>query len=113
MAAEGDEVGVARRNGCRGTLTGETARRDQCTAEFSPQMLGCDRSLALDDLLDALDPRLDHVKIGDAQSVEIGRDIAKGSGRVAVRHRSVGAARRDADAHAIGTPDGNRSLGDL
>jgi hypothetical protein len=40
VAAEGDEVGVARRDDCRGTLTRETARRDQCTAEFSPQMLG-------------------------------------------------------------------------
>jgi hypothetical protein len=40
VAAEGDEIGLARRDDCRGTLTRETARRDQCTAEFSPQMLG-------------------------------------------------------------------------
>src|ERR1700726_2643804 len=37
VAAEGDEVGVARCDDCRGTLTRETTRRDQCTAEFSPQ----------------------------------------------------------------------------
>jgi len=97
VATERDEIRVACRDNGRGTLTGETAGCDQGAAEFLPKVLGCDRSLALDDLLDALDTRLDHVEVGDAQSIKLGRDIAKGRGRVAVRHRSIGTARRDAD----------------
>src|SRR5260221_12474001 len=50
-----------------------------------------------------------NVEVGDAQPIELGRDIAKGRGRVAVRHRTVAAARRDTDAHAVGAPDGDRS----
>src|SRR5437868_11523869 len=113
VATERDEIRVACRDNGRGTLTGETAGCDQDATEFSPKVLGCDRSLALDDLLDALDARLDNVEVRDAQSIELGRDIAKGRGRVAVRHRSIGAARRDADADAIGTPHRNCSLRDL
>ena len=113
LATERDEICVACRDYGRGTLSSKTAGCDQGTAEFSPKVLGSDRSLAFDDLLDALDPRLDHVEVGDAQPIKLSRDIAKGRGRVAVRHRSVGAARRDADADAIGSPDRDCGLRDL
>ena len=59
------------------------------------------------------DTRFEHVEVGNAQSIKLGHYMAKGRGRVAVRHRTVGAARRDTDAHAIGAPDGDRSPRDL
>src|SRR5258706_16434164 len=72
VATEREEIGVACRNDGRGTLTSKTAGCDQGAAEFLPQMLRGDRSLAFVDLLDALDARLDHVKVGDAQPIELG-----------------------------------------
>jgi hypothetical protein len=59
VAAERDEIRIAGGDDGRGALASETAGCDQSAAEFSPQMLGDDRSLALADLLDALDARLD------------------------------------------------------
>src|SRR4029077_4031281 len=113
VAAERHEVRVACRDDGFCTLACETAGGDQCTAELWPQVPGCDRTLALGNLLDALDTRFDHVEVGNAQSIKLGHYMAKGRGRVAVRHRTVGAARRDTDAHAIGAPDGDRSPRDL
>jgi hypothetical protein len=87
--------------------------RNQGAAEFLPQQLRCNRGLALGDILDALDARLDHVKIGDAQAIKLVCHIAENRGRIAVRHRAIGAARREPHAHAIGSPDRDRSLRDL
>src|ERR1700746_4188176 len=50
------------------------------------------------------DTRFEHVEVGNAQSIKLGHYMAKGRGRVAVRHRTVGAARRDTDAHRSGPP---------
>ena len=91
-------------------VRGEAAGRDQSARELRPQMLRGDRRLALRDLLGALDARLDDVKVGDAQAIQLRRHVAEGRRRIAVRHGSVGAARRDAHAHAIGAPDGDRGL---
>ena len=86
VAAECDEVRVAGRDNGRSTLTVESAGGDQGAAEFLPQMLRGDRGLALGNILGALDARLDHVKIGDAQAIKLACDIAESCGRIAVRH---------------------------
>ena len=76
-------------------------------------MLGRDGRLAVSDLLGALDARLDHVQIRDAQAIELRSHVAEGRGRVAVPHRPVGAARRDADADPVGAPHGHGGFRDL
>ena len=69
MSAERYEIGVASRYDGPGTLTSKTAGCDQGAAKFLPQVLRGDRSLAFGDLLNALDTRLDHVEVGDAQPI--------------------------------------------
>ena len=73
-------------------------------------MLNGDRRLAVRDLLGALDARLDDVEVGDAQAIQLRRHVAEGCGWIAVRHGSVGAARRDTHAHTIGAPTGDGRL---
>ena len=73
-------------------------------------MLDRDGRLAVHDLLGALDARLDHVQVGDAHAIQLDRYVAEGRRQIAVRHRSVGAARRDAHAYTIGAPDRDGSL---
>src|SRR5258707_3434752 len=70
-------------------------------------MLGHESSLPMSDLLGALDTRLDDVEVADTQAIEMGRHVAECCGRMAVRHRSVLATRRDAHAHPIGTTGGD------
>ena len=62
---------------------------------------------------DVLGGHTGDVGVGELELGELAEKVTEGLGRIGVRHVIEHAAGREADAHAIRTPDGDDGIGDL
>ena len=106
-----DGIGPALGDGLLGLRAIEAAGGDEHALEVLAELLGADAVLGA--VRDVLGGDAGNVRIGELELGELAEDVAKSFGRVGVGHVVEHAAGREADAHAIGTPDGDDGFGDL